>query len=59
MQVGSADADRRHRETRPTRFGYNGVKVVPAFLLQPVSVDASNYQKVLVDSGYYTAGQLA
>jgi putative multiple sugar transport system substrate-binding protein len=33
--------------------------VVPAFLLDPVSVDKTNYQKVLVDSGYYTAAQVA
>ncbi|KUL39988.1 multiple monosaccharide ABC transporter substrate-binding protein [Actinoplanes awajinensis] len=37
----------------------NGVKVVPTFLLQPVNVDRSNYQRVLVDGGYYTADQLA
>ncbi|WP_433281842.1 multiple monosaccharide ABC transporter substrate-binding protein [Pseudonocardia xinjiangensis] len=36
----------------------NGNKVVPSFLLQPVVVDKNNYQKVLVDSGYYTADQL-
>ncbi|MPZ82590.1 MAG: substrate-binding domain-containing protein [Actinophytocola sp.] len=36
----------------------NGEKVVPSFLLEPVIVDKSNYQKVLVDSGYYTADQL-
>ncbi|MFD5830086.1 multiple monosaccharide ABC transporter substrate-binding protein [Lentzea sp. NPDC060358] len=36
----------------------NGVKVVPAFLLNPVSVDKSNYHKVLVESGYYTDDQL-
>ncbi len=36
----------------------NGEKVVPAFLLEPVIVDKANYQKVLVDSGYYTADQL-
>ncbi|ATY13407.1 sugar ABC transporter substrate-binding protein [Amycolatopsis sp. AA4] len=36
----------------------NGKKVVPAQLLQPVVVDKSNYQKELLDSGYYTAGQL-
>ncbi|XVV07242.1 multiple monosaccharide ABC transporter substrate-binding protein [Actinosynnema sp. CA-248983] len=36
----------------------NGNKVVPSYLLQPVSVDKANYQKVLVDSGYYTADQL-
>jgi len=33
--------------------------VVPAFLLNPVSVDKTNHQKVLVDSGYYTPAQLA
>ncbi|MGI4894095.1 MAG: multiple monosaccharide ABC transporter substrate-binding protein [Janthinobacterium lividum] len=36
----------------------NGVKVVPANLLEPVSVDAGNARQVLVDSGYYTADQL-
>jgi putative multiple sugar transport system substrate-binding protein len=30
----------------------NGVKVVPSYLLTPVSVDINNYQKLLVDSGY-------
>lgn len=36
----------------------NGVKVVPSYLLVPVSVDKSNYEKVLVESGYYTADKL-
>ncbi|MET0451720.1 MAG: multiple monosaccharide ABC transporter substrate-binding protein [Mycobacterium sp.] len=36
----------------------NGVKVVPSYLLQPVSVDKSNYQKALIDSGYYTEEQV-
>ena len=36
----------------------NGTKVVPSYLLQPVVVDKDNYQKELVDSGYYTAAQL-
>ncbi|MGR3938121.1 multiple monosaccharide ABC transporter substrate-binding protein [Streptomyces sp. BRA346] len=35
----------------------NGEKVVPTYLLNPVSVDKSNTQ-VLVDQGYYTASQL-
>jgi putative multiple sugar transport system substrate-binding protein len=30
----------------------NGVKVVPAYLCTPVSVDKDNYQKELIDSGY-------
>ncbi|MFF2846352.1 multiple monosaccharide ABC transporter substrate-binding protein [Streptomyces sp. NPDC058001] len=36
----------------------NGDKVVPAYLLQPVSVDKGNYQKELVDSGYLKASDL-
>lgn len=46
-------------ETNDTTTYDNGVKVVPAFLLEPVSVDKSNYEKVLVESGYYTQAQLA
>ncbi|OLU16796.1 sugar ABC transporter substrate-binding protein [Pseudomonas sp. PA1(2017)] len=36
----------------------NGKKVVPAYLLQPVTVDKSNWEKVLIDSGYYTKNQV-
>lgn len=36
----------------------NGNKIVPAYLLQPVSVDKSNYKKLLVDSGYIKASDL-
>lgn len=33
----------------------NGVKVVPSYLCDPVSVDIDNYQEILIDSGYYQA----
>ena len=36
-----------------TKTYNNGVKVVPSYLLKPVVVDKSNWEKVLVDSGYY------
>ncbi|OWJ79468.1 MULTISPECIES: multiple monosaccharide ABC transporter substrate-binding protein [Haematobacter] len=36
----------------------NGVKVVPSYLLEPVPVDKSNYEQVLVGSGYYSDAQL-
>ncbi|MER5401373.1 multiple monosaccharide ABC transporter substrate-binding protein [Streptomyces sp. NPDC002599] len=36
----------------------NGTKVVPAFLLQPVGVDKSNYEKELVGTGYYKDSDL-
>ncbi|MEU6254183.1 multiple monosaccharide ABC transporter substrate-binding protein [Streptomyces sp. NPDC047043] len=45
-------------ETNDTKTYDNGTKVVPAYLLQPVSVDKTNYTKELVDTGYYTASEL-
>ncbi|MFF3934615.1 multiple monosaccharide ABC transporter substrate-binding protein [Streptomyces phaeofaciens] len=36
----------------------NGVKAVPAYLLQPINVDKTNYENVLVAGGYYTAAEL-
>jgi putative multiple sugar transport system substrate-binding protein len=35
----------------------NGVKVVPSYLLKPVVVDKSNWEKVLIDGGYYKRAQ--
>jgi putative multiple sugar transport system substrate-binding protein len=40
-------------EVNDTKSYDNGVKVVPSYLLQPVSVDKSNYEAVLINSGYY------
>lgn len=40
-------------EVNDTKTYNNGVKVVPSYLLKPVSVDGSNWKQVLVDSGYY------
>ena len=45
-------------EINDTKTYNNGVKVVPSYLLKPVPVDASNWKKVLVDSGYYKESQL-
>ena len=45
-------------EVNDTEQYNNGVKVIPTFLLQPVNVDKSNYRRVLVDSGYYTAAEI-
>ena len=36
----------------------NGVKVVPSYLLEPVPVDVSNWEEILIGSGYYTAEQI-
>ncbi|MFT3834156.1 MAG: sugar ABC transporter substrate-binding protein [Micropruina sp.] len=45
-------------EINDTKTYDNGKKVVPSYLLEPVPVDKSNYEKVLVESGYYKADQL-
>ena len=36
----------------------NGVKVVPSYLLKPVSVGRDNWKEILVGSGYYTEDQI-
>jgi putative multiple sugar transport system substrate-binding protein len=36
----------------------NGVKIVPSYLLEPVSVDINNYKALLIDSGYLTEEDL-
>ena len=36
----------------------NNVKVVPSYLCEPVFGDASNYKKLLIDSGYYKESEL-
>ena len=45
-------------EVNDTTTYENGMKVVPAYLLKPVSVDASNWNEVLVGSGYYKENQI-
>ena len=41
-----------------TKTYNNGVKVVPAYLLKPVVVDATNWKQVLIDGGYYKESQI-
>jgi len=45
-------------EVNDTKTYNNGVKVVPSYLLKPVTVDAGNWKQVLVDSGYYKESQI-
>ena len=45
-------------EINDTKTYNNGIKVVPSYLLKPVAVDAGNWKKTLVDSGYYKESQL-
>ncbi|MCH8467808.1 MAG: sugar-binding protein [Roseinatronobacter sp.] len=36
----------------------NGIKIIPSYLLEPVPVDGSNWESILIGSGYYTLDQL-
>jgi putative multiple sugar transport system substrate-binding protein len=45
-------------EVNDTSTYDNGVKVVPSYLEQPVSVDITNWEEALIDTGYYTKSQL-
>lgn len=60
VTVGMVDALLKggEPEINDTETYDNGVTVVPSYLLEPVGVDGSNWEQVLVESGYYTADQL-
>lgn len=60
VTVGMVDAmlSGRQPPVNDTKTYNNGVKVVPSYLLKPVSVDAGNWKAALVDSGYYKESQL-
>ncbi|MGL4413418.1 multiple monosaccharide ABC transporter substrate-binding protein [Roseinatronobacter monicus] len=60
VTVGMVDAliSGSEPEINDTETYDNGVKVVPSFLLEPVAVDGSNWEEILVGSGYYTEDQL-
>ena len=45
-------------QTNNTTDYNNGVKVVPSMLLESVIVDKTNYEKELIDTGYYTKADL-
>jgi len=60
VTVGMVDAllSGKQPQINDTKTYNNGIKVVPSYLLKPVSVDKSNWKPVLVDSGYYKESQL-
>ncbi|MEV4996559.1 multiple monosaccharide ABC transporter substrate-binding protein [Streptomyces niveus] len=58
VQMADAVLNDKKPEVNDDKTYDNEKKVVPAFLLNPVSVDKANYQSVLVDSGYIKASDL-
>ncbi|MGF1619061.1 MAG: multiple monosaccharide ABC transporter substrate-binding protein [Rhodomicrobiaceae bacterium] len=60
VTVGMVDAVLGGKEPQinDTKTYDNGVKVVPSYLLKPVSVDKGNWEEILIGSGYYTKDQI-
>ena len=60
VTVGMVDAVLKGSEPQinDTKTYDNGVKVVPSYLLEPLPVDASNWEAILIGSGYYTKDQI-
>ena len=60
VTVGMVDAllQGGEPEINDTKTYDNGVKIVPSYLLEPVSVDKSNWEEILIGSGYYTMDQI-
>lgn len=58
VEMAAAVLKGEEPEINDTETYDNGVKVVPSYLLEPISVDIDNYKEVLVDSGYYTEDDL-
>ena len=60
VTVGMVDAMLKggEPEINDTKTYDNGVKIVPSYLLEPVSVDSTNWEEILIGSGYYTADQV-
>jgi len=60
VTVGMVDAllQGGEPEINDTSTYDNGVKIIPSYLLEPVSVDGSNYEAIVMDSGYHSKDDL-
>jgi len=60
VTVGMVDAllEGGEPEINDTETYDNGVRVIPSYLLEPVSVDLSNWEDVIIGSGYYTMDEV-
>jgi putative multiple sugar transport system substrate-binding protein len=58
VQMGNALLTGAKPIVNDTTTYNNNVKKVPTYLLYPVQVDKSNYQRLLVDGGYFTEKQI-
>lgn len=54
----NAIVNNREPEINDDQTYDNGKKVVPAYLVEPVAVDKSNWEAILIGSGYYNKDQV-
>jgi putative multiple sugar transport system substrate-binding protein len=57
VQMGEALLDGQECEANDTETYDNGVKVVPTYMLEPVSIDADNW-RTIVEDGYIKESDL-
>jgi len=58
VQMVDAVMSGKEPEVNDTKTYNNEVKVVPSYLLTPVAVDKTNWEKILIDGGYYKKEQI-
>ncbi len=58
VQMADAILNNKKVPVNDTKTYDNGIKVVPSYLLIPINVDKSNWEEVLVGSGYYSKDQV-
>ena len=58
VQMVTAIFNNKKVPINDTKTYNNGKKIVPSYLLVPLSVDKSNWKEVLIDSGYYKKSQI-
>ncbi|WP_028591550.1 multiple monosaccharide ABC transporter substrate-binding protein [Paenibacillus massiliensis] len=58
VEMANSILQGQQAEVNDTESYNNGIEVVPAYLLDPISVDQSNVEKDIVDSGYYTREEI-
>ena len=58
VKMVKAIVEGKDPETNDMGNYYNGVKILPSFLIRPLFVDKDNYREVLFDSGYYNESVL-
>ncbi|MNW26848.1 Multiple sugar-binding periplasmic receptor ChvE precursor [compost metagenome] len=58
VEMANSILQGQQAEVNDTESYNNGIEVVPAYLLDPISVDQSNVEKDIVESGYYTREEI-